>query len=245
MLLISLEAVTLFKNYISFQFKLITKLSMFSVFFISLALCNVVTSSISYAATLTYSDNLIIREVDDKPVDHGLFSKQSSFELNQGVHTLVVKYKDVFEDIEFAEERVVKSDYFVVKFTVEAHKSLLLTTIDIVDLAAAERFVKSPVIKIVADDQQELVLELETLSDYELAKQVTKVVTNISPSQQKHSNLEPGDIAVNRLNNSEDNFDNTVMKEVDALPMLKYWWAKTNKAQRQSFLNFVEQEQNK
>ena len=66
------------------------------------------------------------------------------FQLSQGKHVLVLKYKDVFEDLEFGEERLVKSDYFVVKFSVKNQQELLLSTSNIYDLAAAERFIKSP-----------------------------------------------------------------------------------------------------
>ena len=83
----------------------------------SLLICSFVSLSVS-AATLTISDNLVIRDIDNKSVEQGILSKPQVFRLIQGEHILVLKYKDVFEDLEFGEERLVKSDYFVVKFSV-------------------------------------------------------------------------------------------------------------------------------
>lgn len=209
--------------------------------FVGLGLCLAFTSANTYAATLTYSDNLIIRDIDDKAVEHGVFSKKTRFELHQGEHTIVVKYKDVFEDLEFAEDRLVKSDYFVVKFSVDSQKTLFLTTSEINNLAEAENFVKSPVVKVITDNKAELVLKLETLSDYDLAKQVAKVVTSIAipsspPSQGLNS--QGVDIAEDATKNKTE-FEKKVIEEVDAVPMLKFWWQKASAEQQVKFLEFV------
>lgn len=192
------------------------------------------------ATTLTYSDNLTIRDVDDKPLEQTFFSKNTAIELAPGLHTLVVKYKDVFEDLEFADERLVKSDYFVVKFTVDSQKSLFLTTIEIGDLAEAERFVKSPELKMLAGDKVELFLVLETLNDYNLGKQVSQVITTIGSSNAdmtQESSLNGSDTQTTEEIN---NFNQKVLEEVDAVPMLKYWWGKSTKEQKESFLSFIE-----
>ena len=65
---------------------------------------SVISTQVS-AATFNVSDNLIVSEVNDKSVDNGFMGKKSSFELSQGNHALIVRYKDVFEDLDFAEER--------------------------------------------------------------------------------------------------------------------------------------------
>ena len=193
------------------------------------------TSSKAAAATLTLSDNLVLRDVDDKAIEQGFLSKQQTIELSKGKHTLVLKYKDVFEDLDFAEDKLIKSDYFVVKFSLEDHQILFLTTSKINDLAAAERFAKSPELILLDDDKKELILELDKLSDYELGKQVTKVVTALSvPADTSANNPQ---ISVTTQNDM--NFNDKVMSEVDALPMLKFWWEKANKVQQTKFLQFV------
>jgi uncharacterized protein YccT (UPF0319 family) len=205
----------------------------------SLLLCSFVTLNAS-AATLTIADNLVIRDIDDKSVEQGFLSSSQVFQLTQGQHVLVLKYKDVFEDLDFAEDRLVKSDYFVVKFSVENQQELLLSTSHINDLAAAERFVKSPELMLSDEREQEVVLNLETLSDYELAKQVTKVVTTLSaPVVISQSNDKIANTTIN-----DQAFSTQVINNVDTVPMLKYWWHKASKNEKESFLNFINKNKN-
>lgn len=190
------------------------------------------------AATLTITDNLIVRDVDDKAVDHGFLSKKQQLELTPGSHSLVIKYKDVFEDIDFAEDRLVTSDYFVVKFTITNQQELLLTTRAINNLAAAERFVSSPELTLFDENKQELVLALEKLSDYKLAKQVAKVVTTLSvPTVISHTSTN-NDNTANAIT-SEQTFSEQVIKNVDTVPMLKYWWQKASTDEKNKFLEFI------
>lgn len=200
----------------------------------SLLLSSFATFSVN-AAKFSITDNLIIRDIDDKSVEQGFLKNKQMFELTQGKHILVLKYKDVFEDLEFGEERLVKSDYFVVKFTVESQQELLLSTSNINDLAAAERFVKSPELNLLDEHKQEIVLALETLKDYELAKQVTKVVTTLStPVVSAKSNEK-----ITTTTESEQAFNTQVINNVDTVPMLKYWWQKANRDEKNSFLDFI------
>ena len=189
------------------------------------------------ATKLTLAHNLILHDVDDKAVEHGFLSKKQSINLTQGEHTLVIKYKDVFEDLDFAEERLVTSDYFVVKFTLDKQQALFLSTSNIRGLAAAERFANAPEVILLDEKKQEVVLALETLSDYKLAKQVTKVITTLSePVVTTQSN----NTAINVTTN-EQVFNNKVIENLNAVPMLKYWWQKASHAEKASFIEFIKQ----
>ena len=133
------------------------------------------------------------------------------------------------------EDRLVKSDYFVVKLVVENQQELFLSTSKISDLASAERFVQSPEVILLDENKQELVLELETLSDYKLGKQVTKVVTTLSaPVVISQSNSPTITTAVD-----SQAFNNKVINKVDTVPMLKYWWQKASKDEKEDFLKFI------
>ncbi len=85
------------------------------------------------------------------------------------------------------------------------------------------------------EHKQEVVLDLETLSDYKLGKQVTKVVTTLSAPaviSQSYSTT---------MTTAEDGqaFNNKVINKVDTVPMLKYWWQKANKDEKENFLIFI------
>jgi uncharacterized protein YccT (UPF0319 family) len=187
------------------------------------------------AAQLIITDNLVLRDVDDKAIEQGFLSTKQSIKLSKGKHTLVVKYKDVFEDLDFAEERLVKSDYFVVKFSIEDQKELSLTTTKIRDLAEAERFARSPELILLDESKKEIFLLLEKLSDYELAKQVTQVVTTLSvPNDDVSVNPE-----VHNKNTKKQAFSKDVINQVDATPMLKYWWKKASQEEKSSFRRYI------
>ncbi len=200
----------------------------------SALLCSFMTLNVS-AAKLTITDNLVIRDIDDKAVEQGFLSTKQTVELAQGKHTLVIKYKDVFEDLDMGEERLVKSDYFVVKFKVENQQALFLSTIKISDLAQAEHFVRTPELTLLDENKEALVLDLEKLSDYELSKQVTKVVTTLSaPVAVTKNNSQPP----NMTKETQD-FNQKVINEVDAVPMLKFWWHKASENEKEDFLHFI------
>ncbi len=68
--------------------------SLLSYFCPSILLCSFVAVKVN-AASLTVTDNLVLRDVDDKAVEHGFLSKKQTIDLAQGEHALVIKYKDV------------------------------------------------------------------------------------------------------------------------------------------------------
>lgn len=192
------------------------------------------------AATLTISDNLVLRDVDDKAIEQGFLSNKKTITLSQGRHALVIKYEDVFEDLDFAEERLVKSDFFVVKFLVKEQQALILSTTKISDLAAAERFTKNPELILLDEAKQEIILTLEKLSDYKLAKQVTQVVTTLSaPVNDTQDNA-----SISQVTKNEQRFSKEVISQVDAMPMLKYWWKKANSEEKANFLLFINEKEN-
>lgn len=210
------------------------------------------------AATLTVSDNLVVRDLDDVAIKKSFFSKKSEFELSPGAHTLVLKYKDVFEDIDFAEDKIIKSEFFVVKFTLEDQQGIFLSTSEINDLAEAERFVRAPILIMLDNHQQELVLDLQSLDEYVLAKQVAKQLGDVPHSVKNNSTLKtkvrkqvsaPQAPLANKVPSKKLSSDakqlqnNTIspneLDKVDAIPMLKYWWRKASESEKKAFLEFV------
>ncbi len=189
----------------------------------------------SSAASLTISDNLVLRDIDDKAIEHGFFSQKKIIELSAGAHTLVLKYKDVFEDLDMAEERLVTSDYFVIKFTVENQQKLLLSTNKISNLSDAERFAQSPELTLFDEKKHSIVLVLQKLDDYELAKQVNNVLTRLTETEITPINVSTD----NNKHENEQDFNDKVIEKVDVVPMLKYWWKKASDAEKEQFFDFA------
>lgn len=174
-------------------------------------------------------------EIDDKPVEHSLLSKNQTIILIPGEHSIVLKYKDVFEDFEFGAERLIKSDNFVVKFKVNTQESVFLSTTNIRDLAEAERFASAPELKMLDENNQSLVLSLEKLSDYKLEQKVAKVVSILSVSTASSKHAVKDELPAN----NDQNFNDKVIDNVDVTPMLQYWWNKANKEEKETFIKFI------
>ncbi|MBU2894112.1 DUF2057 domain-containing protein [Colwellia sp. D2M02] len=214
------------------------------------------------AATLTISDNLVLKSVNDKPLDVGFFSTKSQVELTSGEQAILVKYKDVFEDLDFAEDRLVESDYFIAKFTLSQQKSLLLSTPKVKNLAAAEKFSHNPELILSDENNQTLVLELLTYDDYKLAQQVNQAVKTlaqepvsqpVTPTANTVTTAhDTPDVAAqvatasttnNELKRTENEvkqtFNNKVANHIETLPMLKYWWKKASDAEKQDFIRYI------
>jgi uncharacterized protein YccT (UPF0319 family) len=198
----------------------------------------VLTSAVSLtlsATSLTISDNLIVSKIDDKTVEHGFIGKKSSFTLHQGEHALVVRYKDVFEDLDFAEHRLIESKEFVVKFSIAQEQQIKLTTVDIKDLQQAQNFAKAPELILKDDKNNQLVLELLEVSDYKLAKQVDKVVSTLA----KNKATDKTEVTV-EVHQVATNASNTLL-QVDSLTMLKYWWQTASHAEKNQFKQFLKE----
>ncbi|MBL0709920.1 MAG: DUF2057 domain-containing protein [Colwellia sp.] len=209
----------------------------FYIFCLSLLISTVAFTS--SAATLTVSGNLIVSEVDDEIVDHGFMGKNSTFTLNQGEHALIVRYKDVFEDLDFAEDRVVESQKFVVKFSIVQQKTLTLTTEKIKNLSQADHFAKAPELTLMDENNKSLVLELFQVSDYKLAKQVnlavasfanTKSINNtVLPIKAKESTAQKSHVLTAKA------LTDDTLKQVNSLTMLKYWWQTASTTEKKQF----------
>lgn len=189
------------------------------------------------AATVNVSDNLIVSEVNDKTIDNKFLGQKSSFKLNQGNHALVVRYKDVFEDLDFAEDRVVQSQEFVVRFTIKDQERLKLSTTKIKNLAGAESFSKSPRLKLIDGHDNELSLSLEQVDAYKLAKQVDIAVNSLASKQAIQTN---GTALATASVVSTQKAENTLI-QVNSLVMLKYWWKNASNEEKQRFKQFTKE----
>ena len=232
---------------IMLRFSLLAKYSVFSAYLVSASI---------FAAQLKVADNLEIKELNDKPIAQGFFKNNRNLQLSSGKQALVVRYKDVFEDEDLGQDRVIESDYFVIFFNVTMQNTLRLKTAKVSGIDQAERFSYAPEVVLHDDKNNSLELTLENYKDYQLSREVNKVIVNLpdevsqlaeksSQSQVIQSSNELADDVANdnvskdiaqvsTLPTSEE-----VLSKVDSLPMLKYWWQKASAQDKQAFLQFI------
>jgi len=201
-------------------------------------------SSAVWATTLTVSDNLIVSEIDNTIVDHGFIGKKSTFSLKSGTHALILHYKDVFEDLDFAEDRVVKSKDFVVKFTMMGERQVSLSTVAIKNLAQAESFSKSPELVLQDEKNKQLKVELENVNDYKIAQQVD-IAVNTYASKQAISNSKEPELVKTSIErkpvislNQNEQTSNTLI-QVNSLTLLKYWWKNASDEEKKQFKQYI------
>ena len=194
------------------------------------------------ATNLHVADNLIIIEVDDQVVDHGFIGNKSTFNLTQGQHAIVVKYKDVFEDFDLGQERVVESQEFVVKFSVNNQQKLTLTTTKITSLPQAEKFSKLPQLLLVDENRQALTVSLAKVSDYKLAKQVNQAVNSLIESKKVPQQTVSAKPAIQQTVMAKQ-IKNGEALSVNSLTMLQYWWQTASPEQRSQFKAMIKNNQ--
>lgn len=217
------------------------------------------------AITIEVADNLEIKEVNDNSFNEGFFSKNKLIHITpeqlklKSTQTIVVRYKDVFEDFDLGQDRVIETEYFVIKFTPNGSQTYRLKTVLINDISDAEAFVSKPEVMLVSKTGQSIPLELETYADYKLAREVTRVVATLpadsladSPvtiDDEKIAVAVDNDIAdlevetTSKINDTRSQeFTNNVINKVDTLPMLKYWWQKATTKEKAAFVEFIQKQ---
>ena len=195
----------------------------------------------SFSTTLKVSDNLIVSEVDDQIIEHGFLGKKSVFELEQGPHAILLRYKDVYEDLDFAEDRVVESKEFVANFTVTDEKLLNLSTIEIQNLARAQSFSKSPELTLKNEYKEQLEIQLQKVDDYKLAKQVNIAVNTLASKEIIKEQVLTIPTTFNTstaLAKNQPKSNNTLI-QVNALAMLKYWWQNASDEEKKHFKKYM------
>jgi uncharacterized protein YccT (UPF0319 family) len=192
-------------------------------------------STHALAATVNVSKNLIVSEVNDKNIDHGFVNKKFSFELPQGNHALIVRYKDVFEDLDYGQDRVIESQDFVVQFAITDQKKLNLSTVKIKNLEGAESFAKSPELTLQDQRNNQIELTLAKVTDYKLAKQVDIAVNSRTTQQAIQSKKD----ALTQTSVTTMNKNPNALIQVNSLTMLTYWWKNASKDERQRFKQLI------
>lgn len=214
-------------------------------------LLTLVTSTLtltSWAATLTASDTLIIKEIDNKVIDHGYITNKSTFSIEQGKHAVIVQYKDVYEDPDLGDEVVIKSNNFVILFNVTDEKKLRLKTPTLNTMAQANAFSSSPKLLLLDEKNNKLKLEIVGVSDYKLTQEVNKAVNTYSAKQNNTKKITPTIKEPSILNKStvtptqhslnSTTTSNTLL-QVNALTMLKYWWENASIEEKKNFKQHV------
>lgn len=220
--------------------------------------------SISASATqLTISDNLMVKAMDGKKVETSFFDKNTKIDLSAGEHLLILKYEDIFENLEisFDTYETIKSDNFIVKFTVADQNRLKLSTPKIKNLAAAQAFIKAPKVILVDENNAALPLSYKSFARYQAAEKLAqlKALTSepvvamaasapqvpIKPSltMKQPMTVKP-ELSVKAMSPISPVKSTTLIPTSETphpLTMLKYWWNNASAEEKAAFTLYLKQ----
>lgn len=199
---------------------------------ISIWLSTLCFSLSSYAATLSFPEEFYPLQVDDKVVEHSLFSKIRDLSLAPGQYRLKLKYSDLYE-LGYDEHEVVESLPFWVDLVIPEEGEYRIVFDRAKKVDAARRFAKDPSIRL--KSSREDVKLMTKHSNEAVAQSVIAVkapvanMRTIEPVQTQSVSSEP---------------IRTPSAPIAAPPtpamMLDFWWQQASAEERQAFLQRVQ-----
>jgi len=191
-------------------------------------------------------DSLIVKEIDNKAFSHGFLSQKTKFSLAKGEHAVVIKYKDVFEDLDFGEEELVESALFVAKFNSNDQDVITIKTPKIRNLKVAKHYVKMPEVIVTDSKNNKLSVEHQTYSEYKTEQEVSTVLAHIAKVTPNTIKTQPVQLAkksttaiviaakVNKvLLKEKKNIQSS--NRMNSLSMLEYWWQQASDEEKLAF----------
>lgn len=97
----------------------------------------------AHAAELTLSDAVYVHQLDNQEVKNYLWNKTDKLELSPGQHQLKVSYSWIFDD-GFESHTKVTVDEHWITLDIPKDGNYLLTTPELIDIDAAEKWAKAP-----------------------------------------------------------------------------------------------------
>lgn len=191
-------------------------------------LCLSVTS---YAATLSFPEEFYPLQVDDKVVEHSLFSKIRDLSLEPGQYRLKLKYSDLYE-LGYDEHEVVESAPFWVDLVIPKDGDYRIVFDRAQKVEGARRFAKNPSIRVQSNglDRQLHAHQVDEIepkpASLSAAPKASSLVALPSHTKQEDDKPTPAPSA-------------PISAPPSAAMMLDFWWQQASQEERSAFLKRV------
>lgn len=203
-------------------------------------------STFSYANTLIVPAQFDVLKVDGKNYDSSFFSVNQKIKLINGKHAVLLKYKELFDDPENDDHTTVKSEPFIVMFSMQGSPLELLSKVN-KDEEEARGFAENPLVRIVDSRGKEVGSKTMLLADYEQKQFQVALLTQSQESGnsvESRSNINDQDNSPSKKLTIPANTSTTIpssaagsSEPTPALEMLLYWWQQASEQQKQAFLS--------
>jgi len=201
------------------------------------------------ATKLVVEDSLMVKEIDNQVVSQGFLSQKTVFELTSGDHAVVLKYKDVYEDLDFGDEELVESPLFVVKFTTNNQGKITIKTPKIRNLKVAKHYAKMPEVLVSDSKQKQLSVEHQTYTEYKTEQEVSTVLAQIAkaaPVVTRGTSIQPMEktviqaLVLSKVGKASKvekvkKVKTQSAKPMNNLSMLEYWWQQASDEEKAIF----------
>ena len=210
--------------------------------------CILYASAIN-AAKLTIPESFDVIKVDGNTYDESLFVLDKQLVLGRGSHTLELQYDEYFEDPDSDGHVFIKSEPFLITFTVSDNQDLILSRPPFDDESSARIYAEKPkvLIKNTANVITELPgtkvptekllthTQLEVNSSTELPpiQETTMVATEVFIDDSSTQASQIANKSRNKLKTRPD-------VSLDKLIMLKYWWQQASAEEREGFKQYID-----
>ena len=202
--------------------------------YVCFALCLGMVMKDSHGATVRFNEELLPLQVNDKVIEHSLFSNVTELELASGSYAVKLQYSDLYE-LEYDEHEVVESDAFWVELNIMMEGEYLITLQRPDEVEEAKLFAKNPQVTIVSPDKNKKNADKRA----RFMQQAYASQPVVAPSS-RHS-VSTADIE-GAPKDREKHRQAVPMQGVvhpDAATMLEFWWEQASAEQRAAFLQKI------
>lgn len=187
----------------------------------------VLLSFSAQAAKLTIPDTFEVLVVDDEEQSKSFFTKATELDLAPGQHLVQIQYREMFEHDTEDHHETVRSEPFMVMFSVSGDEVLHLRHEQQPGIEQAREYAKDPQVTLVDASGQVLAIQQLTKKQYQ---------QDLASSQQQRRQQ----VVKQSLSDDPGEFN---QQGPDTVEMLEYWWQQATDAERQEFIRYVNEEQ--
>lgn len=189
-------------------------------------------SLFTIASTLTVPAPFEVLKVDGKAYSADFFASTQQIYLSSGQHVIELRYKELFDDFDHDDHTIIKSEPFVVVFTMST-EALYLIAQKNKDESSAKAFAENPVINLVDSNEVNIPSRVMLLDQFEHLQMLS--VSEIDLGKKEiNSNLQASNSATEHSNAQEP-----VNKHSRALDMLMYWWQQASVQEQHAFIEHM------
>lgn len=193
------------------------------------------------ASVITFPESIIVVSVNGVEQPSHFFAQQTTVELAEGDHILVLRYQDLFEGDD--DHTNVKSKPFVLIFTLsqaQANNAINVATPILDELKSAKSFAKSPKVSLMDENSNEINSINESLLSFNAKskfKQLTAAKIANSKVVNNSASVARMKTAVKKACNSNEVDNNSQLEQ------LKCLWQTSNKAEQEAFIYYILEQQ--